>query len=124
MTRSIDDHFYGKNPRLRLLFQTLLKHLKRSGPLRIDAVKSTINLISLHHFGAVSVRHDFLRVGFILDRRIQDARVSHTEQVGTRFGHHVLVRSLNDIDARLRAWLAEAQSLQSGNRKRRLPASE
>jgi len=79
----------------------------------VDAVKSSINLISTHHFGGVAVRRDHLRVGFILDHAIDAGRITRVEQFGPhRFGHHIELRSPADLDAEVLAWLAEAQALQ------------
>ena len=39
-----DDHFRGRDPRLRSIFESLRRSLERTGPLRLDAVESTINL--------------------------------------------------------------------------------
>jgi hypothetical protein len=110
----IEDHFRAKDPTLRSLFDALRRALERSGPLRVDAVQSTINLVSKHHFGGIAVRRNYLRVGFILDHEIRDGRISRAERVGShRISHHVLVRSLNDLDAQLLGWLAEAQAMQA-----------
>ena len=111
--RGIADHFRGKEPRLRLLFDALRRALERSGPLRVDAVESTINLVSKHHFGGVRVRRGHLRVGFILDHEIHDKRISRAERVGPRrVSHHVLVRFPSDLDDQLLGWLADAQAMQ------------
>ena len=111
---SIDDHFRGKDPTLRTLFDALRRALGRSGPLRVDAVESTINLVSKHHFAGIAVRREYLRVGFILDREIHDERILRAERVGPRrISHHVLIRSLSDLDAQLLGWLAEAQAMQA-----------
>lgn len=122
--RSIDDHFREKDPELRSIFDSLLRGLERRGPLRVDAVESSINLASNHHFGAVAVRREYLRVGFLLNREIRDARISGVERVGPhRVGHHVIIRSLSDLDPQLLDWLAEAQAMQAGavSQRRRQP---
>ena len=113
-SRGIDDHFRGKDPKLRSLFDALRRALERSGPLRVDAVESTINLVSKHHFGGIAVRREYLRVGFILDHEIRDRRICRAERVGPhRVSHHVLVSSLSDLDAQLLGWLSEAQAMQA-----------
>jgi hypothetical protein len=110
----VDDHFHGRSPELRGLFDALRAKLERSGPLRVDAVKSTINLISTHHFGGIAVRRDHLRVGFILDHAIDAGRIARVERVGPRrFSHHIVLRSPADLDAEVLAWLAESQALQA-----------
>ena len=112
--RRIDDHFRGKNPDLRRLFDALRRALERTGPLRVDAVESTINLVSKHHFGGIAVRRDYLRVGFIADHEIRNGRILRADRVGAhRVSHHVLVRSMGDLDAQLLGWLAEAQAMQA-----------
>ena len=99
---------------MRLVFDALMRRLERSGPLRIDAVESTINLVSHHHFAGVSVRREYLRVGFILDHEIDNERITRRQRIGPRrVGHHVQVRSLVDVDAQLLGWLAEAQTMQA-----------
>jgi len=112
--RGLDAHFRGKDPRLRSVFDALRRALERSGPLRVDAVESTINLVSKHHFGGIAVRREYLRVGFIADHEIRDQRISRAQRVAPRrVSHHVMVRSLGDLDAQLLGWLAEAQALQA-----------
>lgn len=117
-TRGIDDHFRGKGATLRSLFDAVVCALDQSGPLRVDAVEGTINLVSKHHFGGIAVRRGYLRVGFILDREIRHERISRSERIGPRrVLHLVRVRSLSDVDDRLLGWLAEAQAMQAGTRR-------
>lgn len=111
---SIADHFRGRDPQLRTLFESLCRALSLTGPLRVDAVPSSINLISGHHFGAVVVRRDHLRVGFLADHAIRSDRISGIEKVGPhRVGHHVSVRSVQDLDRQLLGWLSAAQAMQA-----------
>jgi hypothetical protein len=113
-TRNIDAHFKGKSAKLKILFSAIVKQLKKLGLLRLDAVKSSINLISRHHFAGIAVRQDYLRVGFLARRPIESPRIVHTEVLGpNRVAHRVLVREAADIDAELLHWLAEAQEMQS-----------
>ena len=113
-TQSVADHFRGKPPRLRAIFETLVGALKASGPLRVDAVPSSINLISRYHFGGIAIRRDYVRVGFIADHEIEDRRIRRRQRVGDRrVSHSVVVRTRADIDAKLLGWLAEAQALQA-----------
>ncbi|MEW6365012.1 MAG: DUF5655 domain-containing protein [Acidobacteriota bacterium] len=112
--RGIDDHFRGKGAETRSLFDTLVRRLKETGPLRIDAVRTSINLISRHHFGGVRVRAGYLRVGFLATERILSPRIVHTEVIGTNcIGHTVLIRTTADIDRELLGWLSRARALRS-----------
>ncbi len=112
--RSVDDHFRGKDPRLRSLFDELLRALQRTGPLRVDAVDTTIHLVSGHHFGGIGVRRDYLRLEFLANREIQDKRIESVERVGLhRVAHHVIIRARRDLDATLLGWLSQAQAMQA-----------
>jgi hypothetical protein len=112
--QSINFHFVDKDPGLRQLFDVLIRRLRKTGPLRIDAVKTSINLISRHHFGGITVRRGYLRVGFLARKRIDSSRIVHSQILGpNRVGHSVMIGGKRDIDAELLAWLADAQRLQS-----------
>lgn len=104
----------GKDPHLRDLLDRLLESLKRTGPLRIDSVKSSINLVSRHHFGGMKVRRNYLRVGFLATSTIKYSRIVHRQVVGPqRIGHAIILRSTEDLDAKVLQWLAQAQQLQA-----------
>ena len=113
-SQTVDFHFVDKDPNLRGLFDFLIRKLAKTGPLRIDAVKTSINLINRHHFGGIRVRRGYLRLGFLARRRIHSARIIHHQIVGpNRVGHSVVVAGKKDIDAQLLRWLSDAQHLQS-----------
>ena len=112
--RDIDSHFRGKNAGMRPLFDLLVKKLQKTGALRVDAVKTSIHLVAKHHFGGVRVRADYLRLGFMTNKRIQNPRIMKTEVLGpNRVAHHVEIRRAADIDAELMRWLTDAQAMQS-----------
>ena len=67
-----------------------------------------------HHFGGVRVRADYLRLGFMANKRIQNRRIIQTEVLGpNRVAHSVEIRAATDIDAELMHWLTDAQAMQS-----------
>ena len=106
---SVDSHFRGRDSRFRELFEQLVGELRRFGPLRIDAVKSGINLIPKHHLGGVRVLKNGIRVGFLLARRIPGARMAGIQRVGpSAYVHAVVVRKQEDFDSDLLSWLREA----------------
>lgn len=111
---SVDQHFRRVDPVLRKTYDSLIGRLKEFGPLRVDAVKSSINLVSTYHFGAVSVRRDSIRLGFILDQEIEDERIIRIERVSPkRVGHSVKLNSPGDVDDQLMEWLSRAYYLQA-----------
>jgi len=114
LATSVDRHFAGVDPTVRKTYDTLVSRLNELGQIRIDAVKSSINLVSKYHFGAVSVRPDHFRLGFILDREIEHLRIIRTETVGpNRVGHHVNLSTPEDVNSQLMEWLSRAYRLQA-----------
>jgi hypothetical protein len=111
--RSVDSHFADKDPRLREAFDVLARKLEKAGAFRVDAVKTSIHLISRHHFGGVTVRRDSLRLGFLARAPIDSPRIVHSLRLGpNRVEHVVVVRGKEDVDAELIRWLTNAQQLQ------------
>ena len=110
---SVDSHFEGKDLRLRQLYNQLLVLLESIGPFRVDAVKSSINLIHKHHFGGVKVRRDTLRIGFLSREMLEDPRILKTEKLGPyKFGHVICIKSDEDIDEKVASWLKKAYGMQ------------
>jgi hypothetical protein len=111
--RSVDSHFADKDPRLREAFDVLARKLETAGAFRVDAVKTSIHLISRHHFGGVTVRRDSLRLGFLARAPIDSPRIVHSLRLGpNRVEHVVVVRGKEDVDAELIEWLTNGQQLQ------------
>jgi len=110
---TIDAHVAGRDPALRRAFDALVAALKTRGPLRVDAVPTSINLASTHHFGGVKVGRDHLRVGFLAAAPIEAPEIVRRQPIGPRrILHTVIVRSARDLTADVRRWLGEAQRLQ------------
>jgi len=109
VTRTVESHFEGRPPEVREAFDRLVAELRRLGPIRVEAVKTSINLAGRAHFGSVRPVRDGLNVGFVLPCRLDHPRVLRTEEVTPAlFGHRVKVRDAEEIDEQLIAWLAEA----------------
>ena len=107
--KALEEHFRGRDPILREIFDELVARLRKLGPLKVDPVKTSINLVARNHIGAVSVRGTFLRLGFLADRRIADDRIVHVERLGPeKFGHSVILESVDDLDDVVMGWLAAA----------------
>ena len=111
---SVENHFEFKNFRLSETFEVLLAKLGKLGPLRIDAVRSSINLISKYHFGGVQVHRDHLTIGFLSKQTIIDRKIHRADKVGPqKFIHFVKIRGPHDVDKKLMNWLSKAYHLQA-----------
>jgi hypothetical protein len=112
--KGLDEHFRGRNPELRTVFDAIVSKLRKLGPLKVDPVKTSINLTAGRHFAGVTVRGTFLRVGFFAPTRIVDPRIVHFERLGPdRVGHSVVVESVDDLDDQLLAWLTHAYRMRA-----------
>jgi hypothetical protein len=109
----VESHFQGR-PEARVIFDELIRKLGGFGPLRVDAVKTSVNLIGRRHLGGVRALKDGLRIGFVLERKVSDPRILKSEWVGgSKYGHSVKVTLPQEIDAQLLNWLKEAYDLAS-----------
>ena len=105
-------HFAGKNPELRDAFDLLTAKLSKTGPLRVDSVKTAIHLISGRAFGGVTVTRGTLRLGFLSARPIKSSRIAKQLTLGPdRIEHVVVINGVADVDRELVGWLAASQRL-------------
>ena len=112
-TASTEIHFKGKNPVSMEIYNALVAQLRRFGEFRVDAVKTSINLIHKYHFGSVAVQDEGLRLGFVSDEPIRSNRIVQTQELGpSRVGHSVKLKSASEVDGELLGWLRTAHALQ------------
>jgi len=109
VSMTIDEHFRDKPAKFRDLFDLLFDNLERFGELRVDSVKSAINLGARPHFAMVYVLKNGVRLEFVLDRRVESPRITKVTQLGNEsFLHHVTLENASDINIELLGWLREA----------------
>ena len=109
LATGVDMHFRGKPKELRTLFDHLCRELKKVGRLRVDAVKTSINLIPKHHMGGVRVLRDRLRVAFLLSRRVADESIERVDRITPNaYLHVVYVAKKTDVTPGLLRLLNEA----------------
>lgn len=102
-------HFRGKPAELRDLFDYLCRAMRKWGPLRTDAVKTSINLIPRLHMGGVRVLRDRLRLAFLLDRRVAGRGVHRIERITSgSYLHVVSLTKRSDVSGAVLRLLKEA----------------
>jgi uncharacterized protein DUF5655 len=105
----LDDHFAGKPPHLRTIFDALVAAAEANGPVVVNATKSRITLQAEMRFAAVETRQDHLRAHVVLGRRREDPRFTKVEHLPpSYYVHHFRLARVEDVDDDVRAWLAEA----------------
>ncbi len=109
---SVNDHFAGKDPALRKMYDRLITLLRRCGPLREEPKKTSIHLVNASALAGVEVRNSYLLLNLKADHKIESSRIQKTEQISARrFHHKIKLASLQDLDAELQGWLQEAYQL-------------
>ncbi len=93
-------------------FDYLIAKIQQYGPIRIDAVKSSINIAGKYHFAMVYVLRNSLNLEFIFDRYLDHRRIFRTQKLGpAKYSHVVKLVHIQDVNAQLLRWLRKAYSL-------------
>lgn len=109
---SLADHFRGRNPAIRELFDAFLAVLRDIGPVRVIPEKTRIAFQVRMSFAQLTPRRNWLDGHVVLARRIEHPRFRSIQSLSPRNHVHTfrLMRA-SDIDAEMRAWLAEAYAV-------------
>jgi hypothetical protein len=107
--------FAGK-PNAERLYSALLDHIGRSGPWTEEPKKSSVHIAAGRGaFLGVHPRAGGLLLNIVLDRALDSPRLSKVEQVSrSRYHNEVVVKTEDEIDAELLAWIGEAYQLKTG----------
>jgi hypothetical protein len=115
--QGLDAHFAGAPPGLRETFDALVAAVRDHGPVTVNATRSRITFQTQIRFAGIDApRRDHLLANFVLTRPVQNERLARVEHVPPYYYvHRVRLERPEDVDAELRAWLAEAR--QVGDRR-------
>jgi hypothetical protein len=111
-TYSVDDHFAGKDPSVRSLYDGVVAVVRKLGPVREEAKKTSIHLVRKTALAGVQVRKAHLVLTVKADHPLDSPRVHRVETISARRVYHdVRLAAPGEIDAELRGWLADAYEL-------------
>ena len=106
---TLDASFAGRPDWQREAYERVAAHLRGLGPLVIEPVSVGVFFKRARSFAEVRPMKSALRVEFLLSRSLDDPRVVKTVAMSAnRIAIFVDVRSPDEIDAQLLAWLTEA----------------
>jgi uncharacterized protein DUF5655 len=110
---ALDAHFEHAAPALRGVFDALLAAVRALGPVTVNATASRITFQAQMRFAGVErPRRDHLPLHFVLTRAIRSERLRRVEYLApSYYVHRLRLRHTTEIDAELRAWLAEAYAV-------------
>jgi hypothetical protein len=118
---SVEQHFEGRPPALRAVFDAFVAAAQTNGPLTVNATKSRITLQVRMRFAGVEPRRDHLRTHVILTRQIDHPRLTVEHLEPRYYVHRLRLTEPADVDDQLAAWLAEAYAVGAQRHLRRQP---
>jgi len=109
---TVKNHFEGKDPSVRKIYDQLTKSLKKFGPIIEEPKKTSIHLVNTTALAGVATRKAHLVLTIKSDHKLTSPRIHKTEQASAkRFHHEVKLTSPAEVDDELIGWLQEAYAL-------------
>lgn len=109
---AVKNHFEGKDPVVNKIYDHLLKHSRRFGPVGEDPKKTSIHLVNVTAFAGVATRKNAIILTIKSDRDLGSPRIHKSERTSARrFHHEVKLTAPADVDAELIGWLKAAYGL-------------
>lgn len=109
---TIAQHFAGRAPAVRAIYDELIKAARSLGPFEQDPKKTSIHLNRKSAFAGVATRKDALILTLKSGTDLKDPRVVKREQVSAGRWHIELkLERPIDIDGKVKRWLSAAYDL-------------
>jgi Domain of unknown function (DUF5655) len=107
--RSLEEHFAGKPPEIRRIFDRIVALAERNGPLEVIPEKTRIALHARMSFAALQPRRRWVDGHVILARRRDEPRFRRVETFSPRNHLHAFrIEREDEVDDEVAGWLAEA----------------
>ena len=91
------------------LARSYVRMLRSLGDVQVLPQKTRLVCVARVRFAGLSPRRNGFMASFALQRRLRSPRIVKTEDYGPRWQvHHVAIRSKDDLDDELCAWLQES----------------
>jgi hypothetical protein len=108
----LGEHFRGKPPAIRALFDRVLEAIETVGPVRVLPEKTRIAFQVRMSFAQVTPRARWLDGHLVLARRVESRRFRKVETFSPRNHLHAFrLTRAEEIDAEFQAWIAEAYAV-------------
>jgi hypothetical protein len=106
---SVEESFAGRPVVQREIFDKILSHLRRIGPVHVDAVLVGVFLKNERKFAEVRPMATALSVWLLLPIEIEDPRIQKRGRISEeRIAYFLKLRAVKDVDAEVRRWLSLA----------------
>ena len=106
---TLASHFAGKPAKVRAIFSRLLALARKNGPVIVLPEKTRIAFQVRMSFAAFVIRRNWVDGHVILARRLENPRFRRIETFSPRNHLHAFrFQEIDEIDAEVAAWFAEA----------------
>ncbi len=110
--KTVKQHFENKPKSILLIYEKLLRELRKFGEVKESPNNSSIHLVNKYGFAGVYTRGKYILLHIHLSKQLDSVRFEKIEQISkNRFKHVVKLNSLSDIDKELLNWLKQAYEL-------------
>jgi Domain of unknown function (DUF5655) len=107
----LEDHFVGKPPKVREIYERFLAMLEGFGPVTVLPEKTRIAFQVRMSFAQVTVRRQWVLGHLVLARRAEDPLFAKVETISRRnHVHHFRLDAVEDVGA-LRGYAREAYAV-------------
>jgi hypothetical protein len=109
---TIEQHFAGKAPHVRAIYDALLRASRAFGPFEQEPKKTSIHLARKSAFAGVATRKDAVILTIKAPSDIKDPRVIRHEQASANRWHlEVRLSEPKEVDRQLTQWLRAAYEM-------------
>ncbi len=109
---SVSDHFAGKDPNVKSVYERLLSETRKFGPVLEEPKKTSIHLVNKSAFAGVTTRKDALILNIKSSAPIQHPRFKKSERVSAgRYHQELKLTSPGEVDGLVVGWLKAAYLL-------------
>jgi len=116
VVKSLDEHFFNKEPGVRTTYDRLESTLKTFGNFQVSPVINVILFSSESTFLAVKPKSKWLDLEFVLGYKADEFPIHKTVRVSkTRFAHFVRIQHPEEVDEQLIEWIKKAYVLNAKN---------
>lgn len=108
----VTDHFRGKPPGIRALYDCVVREIKAIGPVKVLKEKTRIAFRVRMSFAQLTPRQKWIDGHVVLARRLESPRFRKVETFSARNHLHAFrLTHPGEIDAEFRGWLREAYAV-------------
>jgi Domain of unknown function (DUF5655) len=106
---SLEEYFSTGPDHERPIFEAVLNHVSTLGAVHVEPVSVGIFLKRAQTFAQLRPKDSWVALSFSLPYKVQHERITRkVVEYHGRYHHVANLRSAEDLDERLRAWLTEA----------------